>query len=247
MKTFIINLDRRQDRFEYMKKHLEFHGIPSFEKISAIDYKNFVSLDENNQEYIDYEKINKTDLLENIKTKYFCPHRDQYELSKLTNYDKENDLLSMSLPEVCVAKSHKKAWKEAMNYDYSLILEDDITFTCRIQPLLDYIENQTEINFDVYLLGWLAGYAEQSLYVEDVKFEYPLQKIKYALCLHSYVLTKDMAKKLYESTIQGPVDEYMALLYEDINCYGTNASCQTETDIIDNVHSSKDSNKRLII
>ena len=36
MKTFVINLDRRQDRLEYMKNHLQFHEIPSFEKISAI-------------------------------------------------------------------------------------------------------------------------------------------------------------------------------------------------------------------
>lgn len=247
MKTFLINLDRRQDRLEYMKKHLQFHEIPSFERISGIDYKDFVSLDENGKEYIDYQKINKTDLLENIKTKYFCPHRNQYELLNLEHYDKENDLLRMSLSEVCVAKSHKKVWKEAMNYDYSLILEDDITFTSRMPPLLNYIENEFNMDFDIFLLGWAVGYGTDMFYVENIDSPYILQKIEYALCLHAYVVTKDMAKRLYESTIEGPVDEYVAGKYQDINCYGVYASSQTENDLIDNAHSSDPISSKLII
>jgi len=247
MKTFVINLDRRQDRLEYMKKHLEFHGIPSFEKISGIDYKDFISIDENNQEYIDYQKINKTDLLEKIQTEYVCLHRGQDELLQLKHYDKENDLLKMTLSEVCVAKSHKKVWKEAMNYDYSLILEDDITFTQRIPPLLNHIENEFNVNFDIFLLGWAIGYATNMFFLENINTSYLIQKINYALCLHAYIVTKDMAKKLYESTIIGPVDEHVAALYENINCYGMYASLQTENDLIDNAHSSDPVKSRLII
>lgn len=247
MKTFVINLDRRQDRLEYMKSHLQFHEIPSFEKISAIDYKDFTSLDENNQEYVDYEKINKTNLLENVETKYFCPHRDQFELLGLKHYDKENDLLTMSLTEVCVAKSHKKAWKEAMNHDYSLILEDDITFTHRMPSLINYVQNEFNLNFDVFLLGWAVGYANDMQYLENTNSPYILQKIEYALCLQSYILTKDMAKRLYESTIIGPVDEYLAGLYQDINCYGIHASSQTQIELIDNRHSSENLKNGLIM
>lgn len=247
MKTFVINLDRRQDRLEYMKNHLQFHEIPSFEKISAIDYKDFTSLDENNQEYVDYEKINKTNLLENVETKYFCPHRDQFELLGLKHYDKENDLLTMSLTEVCVAKSHKKAWKEAMNHDYSLILEDDITFTHRMPSLINYVQNEFNLNFDVFLLGWAVGYANDMQYLENTNSSYVLQKIEYALCLQSYILTKDMAKRLYESTIIGPVDEYLAGLYQDINCYGIYASSQTQIELIDNRHSSENLKNGLIM
>ena len=247
MKTFVINLDRRQDRLEYMKNHLQFHEIPSFERISGIDYKDFVSLDKNNQEYVDYEKINKTDLLENIQTKYFCPHRDQFELLGFKHYDRENDLLTMSLTEVCVAKSHKKAWKEAMNYDYSLILEDDITFTHRMPSLINYVQNEFNLNFDVFLLGWAVGYGSDMQYLENTNSPYILQKIEYALCLQAYILTKDMAKRLYESTIIGPVDEYVAGLYQDINCYGIHASSQTQIELIDNRHSSENFENGLIM
>lgn len=248
MKTFVINLDRRQDRLEYMKKHLQFHEIPSFERISGIDYKDFVSLDKNNQEYVDYEKINKTDLLENIQTKYFCPHRDQFELLGFKHYDRENDLLTMSLTEICVAKSHKKAWKEAMNYDYSLILEDDVTFTHRMPHLLNYIENECNLNFDIFLLGWARDYGCNVQYLENINTPYVLQKIEYSLCLHAYILTKDMAKRLYESTtIIGPVDEYVAGLYQDINCYGIHAATQTLIEFIDNRHSSENFENGLIM
>jgi GR25 family glycosyltransferase involved in LPS biosynthesis len=248
MKTFVINLDRRQDRLEYMKNHLQFHEIPSFEKISAIDYKDFVSLDKNNEEYVDYEKINKTDLLENMETKYFCPSRDQFELLGFKHYDRENDLLTMSLTEVCVAKSHKKAWKEAMNYDYSLILEDDITFTHRMPPLLNYIQNECNLNFDIFLLGWATGdHASDIQYLENINSPYVLQKIEYAIFLQAYVLTKDMAKRLYESTIIGPVDEHVAALYQEINCYGISASSQTQIELTDNRHSSENLKNGLIM
>ena len=197
---------------------------------------------------MDYEKINKTDLLENIQTKYFCPHRDQFELLGFKHYDRESDLLTMSLTEVCVSKSHKKAWKEAMNYDYSLILEDDITFTHRMPPLLNYIQNECNLNFDIFLLGWARDYANNTQYLENTNAPYALQKIEYSLCLHAYILTKDMAKRLYESTtIVGPVDEYVAGLYKDINCYGIYAATQTEIELTDNRHSSKNLKNGLIM
>lgn len=243
MKTFVINLDRRQDRLEYMKKHLEFHDIPDFERISAVDYKDFVSLDENNQEYIDYEKINKTDLLEKIKTRqdfYLDGIMDQ--IFSIPNEDKR-----MTISEACVAKSHQKAWKEAMNYDYSLILEDDITFTSKMPPLLNYIENELNINFDIFLLGWATQHGPK-LSNADIAFSpYTLLKIDSALLLHAYIITKNMAKQLYDATFFGPVDEYLSDLYSSINCYGIYAASQTETHLTDNIHFSDLKNPRLVI
>lgn len=225
-----------------MKKHLEFHGIPSFEKISAIDYKDFVSLDENNQGYIDYEKVKKGNLLEKIKTK-----RDYYiieTLPELFPYDYKK--IRMTLPEVCVTQSHRKAWKEAMNYDYSLILEDDVTFTSKIPPLLNYIENDFNINFDIFLLGW-AIQDETNTSDVNILSPYIIRKINRALFLHAYVITKDMAKKLYESTIIGSVDSYLSDLYQNINCYGVYASSQTEGHLPDNIHFADIEKHRLVI
>jgi len=241
MKTFVINLDRRQDRLEYMKNHLNFHNIPSFERIQAIDYKNFVYLDKNNEECIDEEKVNQSNLLEKIKTKdfYLDGIIDKLFTSQFTEE-------GMTLSEVCVAKSHQKAWKEAMNYDYSLILEDDITFTSSMPPLLNYIENEFNINFDIFLLGWAFERGTNISYLE-IFSPYVTRRIHYALFLHAYVITKDMAKKLYESTILGPVDEYLAGLYQNINCYGIYAASQTENHLTDNIHFAELKNNKLLI
>jgi GR25 family glycosyltransferase involved in LPS biosynthesis len=239
MKTFVINLDRKNNRLEHTNLTLGFHGV-QFERVSAIDYKDFVSLDDQGKEYVDQNKVQAGNLLNLIEKKYFCPFRSQYDLMKLKSYDFENDLVNMSLSETCVAQSHRKAWKLAQNYDYSLIIEDDITFEVKIKEILNSLENKNRgFDFDIFLLGWCHQTAENTERT-NLKLEAYIStvyKIYSALYLQAYVITGSMAKKLIESTITGPVDEYLSTLYPDINCYGITVSHQTEYDS-ENHHSS---------
>jgi len=248
MKTFVINLDRKTDRLEHTNLTLEFHGV-QFERVSAIDYKDFVSLDDQGKEYVDQNKVEAGGLLNLLEKKYFCAAVPQYTLMKLKSYDFENDLVNMSLPEACVAQSHRKAWKLAQNYDYSLIIEDDVTFTTSLPAILNSLENKDRgFDFDMFLLGW--GNRNNFTQIERTDFKIDgylteIQRVYSALYLQAYVISGSMAKKLAESNIIGTVDEYLSTLYPDINCYGIPISDQTERDS-ENQHSSEDPSALLI-
>jgi GR25 family glycosyltransferase involved in LPS biosynthesis len=248
MKTFVINLDRKTDRLEHTNLTLGFHGV-QFERVSAIDYKDFVSLDDQGKEYVDQNKVEAGNLLNLIEKKYFC-NSAQYHLMMLKSYDAENDLVNMSLSEVCVAQSHRKAWKLAQNYDYSLILEDDVTFSIKLPEILSNLENKDRgFDFDIFLLGWL--YNNRYTQTEKTNFTInpcfrEVERIYSTLFLQAYVITGSMAKRLAESTIIGPVDEYLSTLYPEINCYGIPISDQTEHYSVENQHSAENPNALLI-
>ena len=240
MKTFVINLDRKKDRLNHTSLTLGFHGV-EFERVSAIDYKDFVSLDSEGKEYVDQDKVKDGKLLDLLEKKYFCATTPQEQLVTLNSYDFDEDLVNMSLSEACVAQSHRKAWNLAKNYDYSLIIEDDVTFFSYLKPILEYLESENKtFNFNIFLLGW--GDKNDFTHTEktDFKFDFlpnSIERIYSALYLQAYVITGEIAGRLAESTIIGPVDEYLSTIYPDINCYGMNISHQTEKDG-DNQHSS---------
>ena len=240
MKIFFINLDRRQDRLIHTVNNLNFHGV-EYERVSAIDYKDFLSIDENGKEYVDQSKVKNANLLNLIQKEYFCTTTSQNDLMKLKSYNFEKDLVNMSISEVCVAQSHRKAWKLAQNYEYSLIIEDDITFFLRLKELFNDLENiKDKLNFDIFLLGWGDKNNFLSLKPTDFKIcsnSQNIFKINAALYLQAYIIKGEIAKKLSESTIIGPVDEYLSTIYPNINCYGIDVSFQTERDG-DNGHSS---------
>lgn len=247
MKTFVINLDRKHKRLHHSNLTLGFHGV-DFERVSAIDYKDFISLDSDGKLCVDQEKVEKENLLNLLEKKYFCATISQQELMKLKSYDFESDLVNMSLSEACVAQSHRKAWKLAQNYDYSLILEDDVTFETRLKEVLDNLENKDrKFEFDIFLLGWgnknnFTNIDRSEFHINGLQNVY---KINSALYLQAYVITGSMAKKLAESTIIGTVDEYLSSLYPEINCFGSNVSYQTEHDS-ENEHSSSKEDALLI-
>lgn len=248
MKIFVINLDRRTDRLNHTSLTLGFHGV-EFERVSAIDYKDFVSLDSEGKEYVDQDKVKDGKLLDLLEKKYFCATTPQEQLVTLNSYDFDEDLVNMSLSEACVAQSHRKAWNLAKNYDYSLIIEDDVTFFSRLKPILDFLQdNNRGFDFDMFLLGW--GDKNNFLSIErtDIKSEVyhsTIYRIYSALYLQAYIITGATAAKLAQSTIIGPVDEYLSTLYPSINCYGIDISHQTEGGE-DNQHSSFIKNSLLI-
>ena len=209
MKIFFINLDRRQDRLIHTVNNLNFHGV-EYERVSAIDYKDFLSIDENGKEYVDQSKVKNANLLNLIQKEYFCTTTSQSDLMKLKSYDFEKDLVNMSISEVCVAQSHRKAWELAQNYEYSLIIEDDITFFLRLKELFNDLENiKDKLNFDIFLLGWGDKNNFLSLEPTDFRIRSNSQnifKINAALYLQAYVIKGEIATRLSESTVIGPVD-----------------------------------------
>jgi GR25 family glycosyltransferase involved in LPS biosynthesis len=146
----------------------------------------------------------------------------------------------MSLSEVCAAQAHRKAWKEARNHDFSLILEDDITFYHNPNLVFEYLTSENSaFNFDIFLLDWcVSPGCIIDIESTEYKIQYlPVKKINGAFFASAYIVTRNMAEILYESTVIGPVDVFLSNLYSSYNVYGSKIADQTEGDQSHNDHS----------
>jgi len=239
MKTFVINLDTDEAKIKHMKYQLDFLKL-DYERISGIPKYDYILENENGEKSVNQAKVAETNLLQNIN-KYFDGFWIDQELKKdLIGYNPETNLINISLSEACAAQAHRKAWKEALEHDYSLILEDDITFYYNPHTILNYLTSEEKaFDWDIFLLNWCIS-SRCYLNVEDTEYKIkylPVKKINGAFFASAYIITRNMAEILYDSTITGPVDVFLSNLYPNYNVYGCDIAEQTEWDLTNNDHS----------
>jgi GR25 family glycosyltransferase involved in LPS biosynthesis len=239
MKTYVINLDFDQAKLKHMKYQLDSLNL-AFERIPGISKFDYILHNENGDEYVDQAKATQTNLFQNIN-KFFDGFWMSPEYKNdLIGYNSETNLINMSLSEVCAAQAHRKAWEQAMNNDFSLILEDDITFYHDPNMILNYLtSDERSFDFDIFLLDWCSSpYCYLNIEETEYKIKYlPVKKISGAFFASAYIITRDMAETLYESTVTGPVDVFLSNLYPNYNVYGCKIAAQTEWGASNNDHS----------
>ena len=148
-RIYVINLDRKPDRWECIKK--ELHRIKINYNKSLYDIsRRFSAID---GRYYEYNK-------DNTELKNYYKLSDQLKVEPNNKYNilkNENDFnIYMTKQEIAVTLSHIEVWKKMKeeNIEYALILEDDVYFTNKFSTNMDKIWNEiSETEFDILFLS----------------------------------------------------------------------------------------------
>lgn len=211
-RIYVINLDRKPDRWKCIKKELnriKFNSNKSLYDIS----RRFSAID---GRYYEYNNDNK-------ELKNYYKLSDQLKVEPNNKYNilkKEDDLfIFMTKQEIAVTLSHIGVWKKIRkeNVEYALILEDDVYFTNKFSTEMDKIWNEiSKTNFDILFLSfdYVKGISKKEIYRKEFIHK-PYVGIWQA---SGYVLSKKGVQKLLkELPVYGPVDLWLNLKFEKLN------------------------------
>lgn len=195
-KIFYINLDRRSDRDENVKKLLKQHDLDKItERISAVDGSKL------NLDTIPETLVTKKGIL-NAKNK------------------KMRVGVPMTPGAIGCAFSHKKVWEKIVNenIDAALILEDDIRMSKHFNKLIKKYSRYLPGSYDVLFFGY---HPSSIKYVNQITpgIFVRTQKI---FGLFGYVVTKKGAEKLLKLfPIEDQIDTeiYRGFTTRNINAY----------------------------
>jgi GR25 family glycosyltransferase involved in LPS biosynthesis len=205
-RIYVINLNRQPARWAEMERELKYvldwSGVELLnltERYSAVDANHL------KQELLKDDDI---DPIYTLRDQLFV---EPQPLAFPTQFEL-NSPIQMSRPEIAVAHSHINIWRQvaASNYNYVLILEDDVWFRFGFTPHLDQawdeIETEGDIkcNFDILYLSY-----------EEVKHGTPktffssnvFRPVRGLWHLSGYVISREGAEKLLRLLpCRGPVD-----------------------------------------
>lgn len=211
---YVINLDRQPERWQQTKQELsrilDASGEPLSElttRISAIDASQF-------DHSMNIEEV----------TRNYCL-RDQLFVEPRQKLPRKLDLdkkIEMTEPEIAVALSHVKTWRQVANGNdsYVLVLEDDVRFRYNFARYVDRIWQQlcsrqeSSPLFDILYLSFkeVEHGAEKYPITEEV-----LKLFRGLWYLSGYVLSKRGAEKLLNLLpICGPVDLWINHQFDDL-------------------------------
>jgi len=208
-RIYVINLNRQPMRWSEMEKELKY--LPNYngntfwnltEKYAAVDAKNFL------EDCIEDDDI---DPYYTLGDQLFVEPQPQ----ALPTIMQLNFPIQMSRPEVAVAKSHIGIWRQVAksNYDYVLILEDDVWFRPGFAKSMD--RAWAEITTDT---DWGTRFDILYLSYEEVKHGAPkiflsneiFQPIRGLWNLSGYVISRWGAEKLLQLLpCRGPIDLWL--------------------------------------
>ena len=181
MKAFIINLERRPDRTEYVHKNYK-SDLYELEIFKAFDGKYL----ENNNEY--YNTL-KDEFLNSIKCNQ--NNNQKYKYYFLNEFKKG---------ELGCFMSHILLWKKIIdeNINISIILEDDCIFNENFNNKLKEILNNLPQDLNIMYLGGIL--ADNFTSGKDIKINenISIKKNKSIFTTSGYIITKECAKTLYE-------------------------------------------------
>lgn len=175
-KIVYINLNRRKDRNEHIKKLIKKHNLDNVaERFEAIDGRK---LDLNN---LDRKIISQKAINDAIENKQLYT--------------------TMTVGGIGCALSHYNVYKKIVNEKIQrcLILEDDIEiiddFNSKCEMLDNILKTTGESNFDIFLLG----YHNSSLPKAEIYKNYDLVKFTNLYGLFGYIVSYEGAVKLLEN------------------------------------------------
>ena len=185
---FMVNLERRPDRYERMKYNFDQLGI---------DYKWVPAMDG--------RKITE-ELLAETGIKMLPEFSEPYHGRALT------------YGEIGCFLSHYKLWQQIVEEELDLVLifEDDIKFEPYFISKLEYLKSELfdlEGSWDLVFLGRKILHNSEEPWLEGSE---QLVKVDYTYWTLSYLLTLRGAKLLLAGEPLGkmvPVDEYLPIMY----------------------------------
>jgi len=211
---YVINLNRQPDRWTNMEQELrhvlDYSGSELWnltERYAAVDAIHFL------QEPLEDEDI---DPIYTLGDQLFV---EPQPLTLPTKMELSSPI-RMSRPEIAVARSHIDVWRQvkASNYEYVLILEDDVWFRSGFAKKMDQawseIKDQVDkkSNFDILYLSY-----------EEVKYGAPknfisnnvFRPIRGLWFLSGYVVSREGAEKLLKLLpCKGPIDLWINHQFE---------------------------------
>lgn len=220
-KIYVINLDRRPDRWGLMARELEHIIADSGEGLNSLT-ERFSAVD---GRLLENEEFDPT----HIRRSYTL--RDQLLIEpqptvKLEKIDLDAEI-KMTRQEIAVALSHIEIWKKiaAGENTFSLVMEDDVYFKYRFQLLLEKawidLQNLGAITepFDLFYLSYteVKNRAEKSDLTDNVFIPH-----RGLWCLSGYVLSKEGAQKLLSLLpVRGPVDLWINHQFKRLKVFAT--------------------------
>lgn len=187
-KIFIINLERRKDKFFKLKKLADIIGL---------EVERFIGVDGD---------------------KLTTDHLYDEGVRLIPEYENMFDQRPMRLGEVGCFLSHYKIWEHIVDYglDEVLVLEDDIIFEHYFTQMTGEALSEARSlikDFDLIYLGRNALGKDGP----SIKGSKLLREPGPSLTLSGYVITFEGARKLINSKpLQKmvPVDEYVGIMYD---------------------------------
>lgn len=221
---YVINLDRQATRWAEMEQELrhilDWSGTELWnlaERHAAVDANHFLQ---------EPQKDADIDPIYTLGDQLFVEPQPLVLPTKL----ELNSPIQMSRPEIAVALSHINVWREvaASNYEYVLVLEDDVWFrsgfTIHLDQAWDEIEAEgnRKNNFDILYLSY-----------EEVKYGTPktflsrnvFRPVRGLWHLSGYVISREGAEKLLRLLpCRGPVDLWINHQFEVLDVRATRRS-----------------------
>ncbi len=180
MKAFVINLERRKDRYEYIINNYKNDNY-TIEIFKAYDGKYI----ENNTEEYEKQKTFFLNCIENNKQK-----NTDYPYNMFSEFKKG---------ELGGFLSHLILWKKIIdeNIDKVLIFEDDCIFCDNLNSKLENILKELPNNFNIVWLGGKHSEKYSSDLNKKISENLSIFNEVHPYCTFSYIISLEGAKKLY--------------------------------------------------
>lgn len=215
-RIYVINLDRKPDRWRKISKELErvkdIRGLPLFSltrRFSAVDSRYLTTVNE-----------------EILQPYYSLADQLAVEPNKklAINDESRSRRIEMTPQEKAVALSHIEVWKLVASSDipYTLVLEDDVYFRYGFARAVDaawsnLIDHKTkDPRFDLLYLSYQAAKSDGSA---NVRYAQSTNRPSTGIWNASgYVLTPKGARKLLSLLpVYGPLDLWLNLQFDKLD------------------------------
>jgi glycosyl transferase family 25 len=204
-KTFVLNLDRREDRWKSFLQSSQ-QVLTGVERISAVDGKIF-----DFQPFLNLFNISSYGKKKKIKNPY-------------GHHNFKKGILGCSLSHYLMWK-HISSSDKLNDDDFILILEDDIVysdnFIRKLNNGLEYLV--TDKNWDITYLGYTDYKNTNDKKVNDMLIEFSSEKRLHGGGTFAYFIRKRGALKMLKCAdkygIQQAIDWFMIEQYDEVVCY----------------------------
>ena len=216
-RIYVINLDRKPDRWKQISRELKRIRSWSGEALFSIT-RRFSAID---ARYLTKESYNDV-----LKPEYSLADQLQVEPNPRVDIDAKSQVhrISMSPQEIAIALSHIQIWKliASSKVPYTLVLEDDVYFRRNFSRSIDKLWSQVvgqspkEMVFDLLFLSFQeVGVSSSPNRVPAKSAHKPDWGIWQA---SGYVLSQRGAEKLIKLLpAYGPIDLWLNLQFEKLD------------------------------
>jgi GR25 family glycosyltransferase involved in LPS biosynthesis len=181
--VYVINMDERKDRWKRAMSSEAIRNFKHLERFSATNGKE-----------LKYRSERRISLGTRLRI-FRNYRRSHYEIA--------------TLGAIGASISHIRVWEKfyKSGKPYCIVMEDDAIWLPEYIDTINQLVPTLPENFGI----WLLGYYPKTLVIEHLKSEKPWNKVHSFTAAHSYLLTREAAKKLLEEPypIETHIEYYM--------------------------------------